>query len=130
MKKVKVRSLDFHLTGYQDFIEAKDDEHLEALIYFYGAGRLILSSSLEGGGWQHSAPVLVHPVEVPDGFIDGELNSENVQAVLSGARGAAEEAAEKKGATRKPFRFDLMGGSADGNTIHVVVWEEWVDNTR
>lgn len=130
MKKVRVRGLDFHVAGYQSFIEVSDQEHLDALIYFYGTRRLVLSSSLKGGGWQHSAPVLVQPVEVPEQFVDGELDSENAQALLIGARGAAEAAAEKQGARGGPFRFDLMGGSADGSTIHVIVWEQWVDNER
>lgn len=130
MKKVKVRGIDFHVTGYQSFIEIQDQEHLDVLIDFYGKRGFVISSSLEGGRWQHSAPVLVHPVEVPEQFVDGVLDSENAQAVLLGARGSAEEAAERQGSTRRPFRFDLMGGSADGNTIHVVVWEGWIDNER
>lgn len=130
MKKLNVRGIDFHLSGYQTFIEVKDQEHLDALLYFYGKGRLVLSSSRGGGGWEHSAPVLVHAVEVPKGFVDGELDAENARAVLQGARGSAEEAADRLGTARRPYRFDLMGGSADGNTIHVVVWEQWIDNAR
>lgn len=130
MHIVRVRGLDFHLAGYQSFIEVKDDAHLEALIYFYGQRQLVVSSSTEAGHWTHSRPVLVHSVSVPEQFIAGALDSVNARAVLLGARGAAEEASAKKRQKDGVLRFDLFGGSLDGHALHIVVWETWEDASR